>query len=270
MRASRSAAGPAPPPSWRKPGPSSESSSTSVYSHPRPVWDITTSDLQRANDFLQPSDRSPPAGASRLVEYCFRAVLEYLNSPELVIAESVIAESEDDEECSLGSIMCEQVGYLEPHLKSGLLEIGSTLPPMHPGRLSDTSLKAILSRPGQKYEDIEPPDQEDWEEETMSSAPDAGPSLHHLPLTIHDAPANLLRHIPHLSAISLTSLNLAYSKVSDLDRLVHVLPPGLRDLSFRGVLVRGGDHTAMEREAWRRGLSALGRKLIVLRVSPLY
>jgi len=75
------------------------------------------------------------------------------------------------------------------------------------------------------------------------------------------------RHLPSLSALSLTSLNLAYSTLADPDRLAVVLPVGLRELSLCGVRMKGGEMRLADGDAWRRALGAMARKLIVLTVS---
>lgn len=217
-------------------------------------------DVRRSASFFAPqqSTARQTIGSERLVVHCLRAVLRYLNSEE------VLDDTDEDEErVFLGDVMRDQAAYLDSHLKSGLLEQSSFMPVSGRHRMSDKSIRAILTSP----QDTERQTHE-WEDDTEGM--DWGgtdPTMHHLPLIQHPAPTAILRHLPSLSALSLTSLNLAYSTLADLDRLVTVLPVGLRELSLRGVRMKGGEMRLADGDAWRRALGAMGRKLIVLTVS---
>lgn len=96
---------------------------------------------------------------------------------------------------------------------------------------------------------------DDWEEAEIES-----PELHHLPATAHPAPTSFLREVSTYSALALTSLNLAFSHIADLERLVGVLPPALRELGLAGCRFKQGP------EELKRGWAVLGRKLLVLQV----
>lgn len=220
-------------------------------------------DLRRSAAFFAPqqSGTRPSIGSALLVQHCLRAVLRYMNSEE----ELGNADGGDDE-VLLGDVMRDQAAFLDSHLKSGLLEMSSFLPEGDPLRMSDRSIRAILSSP------LEPgTDSVEWEDDFESMDWGAtDPTIHHLSLIQHPAPMAILRHLPTLSALSLTSLNLAYSTLGDLDRLVTALPVGLRELSLCGVRMKGGELRLADGDAWRRALGAIGRKLIVLNVSERY
>ena len=157
----------------------------------------------------------------------------------------------------LNDLLREQLPYLENHLKAALLSLSSFQVPPSP-RLSDKSLKSLL------LSSIDAPPVE--EDHTTWDTPSADTTLRHLPLTLHASPHTLLRQLPSFSALSLTSLNLAYSTLHpDLERLVTVLPSTLRELGLAGVRV--GGTKSLNVEGWRRALGMLARKLIVLRVS---
>lgn len=223
---------------------------------PQPV---TVERLQKAAAFFEtsPSSVSAKWGSRRLVEHCLRAVLIHLEDAALV--------SESGEgEVRLCDIMREQVGYLDVHLKEGLLRSSSLLAPRDPRRLSDTSVRAILARP----DSTDDGPTEDGAEDRSSGSDWDDPSsslISHLPLTNHPTPISLLRQLDQLPALALTSLNLAYSTVGSLDTLVRCLPVGLRELSLCGVRIKGGlilsEHDA------NRALGSMSIKLIVLRVS---
>jgi hypothetical protein len=257
-QASRTVAGPAPPPSWQS------SSAAPKIDTPRTEAvrsQVTIDDLRRsASLFSLPLVTGQARlGPHRLVEQSFRAILRDLNR----------AVSIEDEigPIILADLLREQLGYLSNHLQSGLLEVSSLLPQNDPKRLSDQSLKALLCRPESRIES-----EEDWddgseasegEDDWVDSAPD---TIHHLPLTLHPSPAAFLRNLPILTGITLTSLNLAYSTLADLDRFANVLPTGLRELGLCGVTLRRSENRLADGDAWRRCFAALGRKLIVLTV----
>ena len=118
----------------------------------------------------------------------------------------------------------------------------------------------------------------------------ARPDIRHLPLTLSSSPLilPLIRDIhrsPFLfPSVSLTSLDLAYSHIKDLERLVDVLPPALRELGLAGVTLGGAaglrasgsgssgrgakaeSRWVWDQEGLKRGLGALGRKMLVLKV----
>ena len=231
---------------------------------------VTTADLHRATALFshRPCTARPSIGTTRLVEHCLSAVLRYLNSQDLVDHPNENENQDDAAEWettrSIGSVMRDQVGYLEGHLKGGLLELSSLLPEGDQNRLCDQSVKALLSHDwsttfDETYNDKDSSSQSDisWDEIPTTS-------LHHLPLPLHPSPISILRLLPSFDALSLTSLNLAYSTVSDLERLTSTLPAGLRELSLCGVRIRNDQARLVDGEAWKRGLNALGRKLIVL------
>lgn len=228
---------------------------------PNRLKNITAADLRRSAElFTEPLTLGNTViGAPRLTEICFKTILHALASHTL------LESGGDADEAVLGDVMRDQVGYLDPHLKAGLLETGSLLLADNPARLSDKSIRSILSDPDAHREDC-------WEQVTVGSDEiewdDAGATLHHLPLTVHPSPTMLLRQVPTFPLLALSSLNLAYSTLHDLDRFVAVLPSSLRELSLCGVKLKGGEGALFDGDAWRRALCAMGRKLIVLTVSP--
>ncbi|WVQ95700.1 hypothetical protein IAU59_002799 [Kwoniella sp. CBS 9459] len=355
-RASRSVAGPAPPPSWR---PSSSSNSSTGHNTNAGTSeskasssgkrDQAVSSSQLANSSrlfaLHAADShtsSIPVGnkghplRTSLVEHCFRVVLKHLED------ETIVYDPEDDsddreavadadgkgkaradlqndgnsarvsatsahtdkshrteisisEVYTLGRLLREQVPYLTAQLKSALLRQASLLPSSNPSRLSDRSILAILSDPppdNQAEEHLHSlenhcstrtdgisaygeSDSDDWD------APDTLDSsvlISDLPLTLHTSPHTILRQIPITGSI--TSLNLAYSALHpDLERLVAVLPPGLRELGLVGVKFGGegklttrraaNGRGALDEDALRKAFGSLGRKLIVLKMIDL-
>lgn len=168
--------------------------------------------------------------------------------------------------------MREQVVFLETHLKVALLDIASMLPEGHGSRLSDRSFKSILSIPDEmedKEDLVAERDDNDSPLSSSSSGWDTVPAtrsiiINHLPLTLHSSPTVLLRQILNFPSVSLLSLNLAYSTI-DLERIVPLLPAGLRELGLCGV--RPSLKIRDLSENWRRGLSMLARKHILLTVS---
>lgn len=169
---------------------------------------------------------------------------------------------------TLGKLLEDNLCYLDPHIKLSLLLLSSVQPEPSPLRLADSSLRSILSVPPAEPPDLsaspggyiaagtEATEAEDWEEVEIDA-----PELHHLPLTAHPAPIAILREVPAFSALALTSLNLAFSHVADLERLVNILPAALRDLGLGGCRLKQGP------EELKRGWAMLGRKLLVLQVS---
>lgn len=255
-QASRSAPGPAPPLSWR---PAVSGKYQQKSTRPELERLITVNDLRRSAEmFARPiAVGSTTIGPARLVEQCLTAIMAALAS------DNQIAMEEGGGTAVLGDVMRDQVGYLAPHLKAGLLETNSFLLKENDNRLSDKSLRAILNDP-------EEDEVNDWEGESGTSDGAewevSTASLHYLPLTLHPSPTAFLRHIPSFSIMALSSLNLAYSTLGDLDRLLAVLPSSLRELSLCGVKLKGGEGRLVDGDAWRRALGAMGRKLIVLTV----
>jgi hypothetical protein len=193
---------------------------------------------------------------------------------------------------TMAEAMRAQLPYLPPHLKSTLLDTSSLFPPpsatpASPAislRLDDTSIRALLSTPplpSDPCPDIVPSSStsaSSWSDDPLSP-----PEIRHLSLTLHPAPLSLLRDIPHFPGVTLTALNLAYGSIRDLERLVSALPPGLRELGLAGVRLGHGPapgqrHTAVasrkggrvyeySEEDAKRDMAAMGRKMLVLRVS---
>ena len=156
--------------------------------------------------------------------------------------------------------MRDQISYLPNHLKSDLMDYNSFFLSGDPRRMSDKSFKALLSDSDGDHK------ANDWEaEETEAEWTDVTDTINYLPLVLHPSPTSLLRKVPSLSAVTLSSLNLSYCMLGDMDRLVTLLPPTLRELGLCGVRFKG-EKRASSVHIWKRGLSSLARKLIVLTV----
>lgn len=237
---------------------------------------MTTVELREASElFSRRLPEIPTAGPNRLLEHCLLTVLRYLDDDEVITLDENedLDESEGDRVAdhgwTRGELLREQAGYLESPLKSALLEMSSLQPEGSALRLSDVSLKAMLgySDPGQSSHPSDQPDE--WDGTSVHSTGSwetADTTLPHLPLILHPAPHAILRLLPSLHSLSLTSLNLAYStEPMELEKLVNVLPAGLRELGLAGIRIGRGKSGGQEE--WRRGLGVLSRKLIVLRVS---
>lgn len=200
------------------------------------------------------------------MEHCLSAVLRYLNDERMITLE------EDGPSCALSEVMREQVKYLPDHLKPELLALGSTLPEGHASRMSDHSLAAVLTAVDWSEDEIEEgSDKGDSGDDTSQSRQswevgDEAPSIHHLPLMLHPSPNSFLRKLPSFTALSMTLINLSYSTISDLEKLVSLLPVSLRELSLCSVQIKGEDR----HEIWRRGIAAVGRRFLVLRVCELF
>ncbi|OCF33613.1 hypothetical protein I316_04686 [Kwoniella heveanensis BCC8398] len=353
-RASRSVAGPAPPPSWRPTSSSSTTSnpgtdgnaaqSASVASSSRRRDQVVSSSQLANSARLFSSNPTPPttddfASSSlssisaspkndtrncanmSLVEFCFRVVLKHLEDETVVydpeddrahlacepeISPSRVREDREEQKnavYTLGRVLREQVAYLTTQLKSALLRQASLLPSSDPSRLSDRSILAILSDspPDLSDESVNHPSSDrtiegdefsgpeesqtnglngDGDEWDSPDALDGSILIADLPLTLHSSPHSILRQIPITSSV--TSLNLAYSTLHpDLERLVAVLPPGLRELGLVGVgfgavvgksstsRSKGGKGSEVDEDALRRAFGSLGRKLIVLKMLDL-
>jgi hypothetical protein len=247
-----------PPRSWREP------------SVPKPPikclkGKVTESDLRKASALFSRQPSAAKIGAARLAHACLTVVLSHLESGDII--------SDDGApEATLGHIMRDLVAYLEPHHKVALLHLAAVRLNSDGSRLSDRAIRAILHTPSTQHahnwEQSEYPDLEDW-----SVATDT-PDIHYLPVILHPQPLPLLRAISTFSSLSLLSLNLAYSTTKDLERLVTVIPAGLRELAMVGIRFSGPHGESLEQSAnnrrgrvWLRGLALLGRKMIVLRVS---
>lgn len=280
-QASRSVAGPAPPPSWRESAPN-RSGSSKV--HPvQAIHPATAADLRHSSDLFSQTDLASPTqiiqskGPAGLVELGLRAVLRhledervvYLPTDEIQIDQTQVppgSDSEISEEITLGALLREQVAYLEPHLKAALLDLASVIPEGS-SRLTDRALGAILNSPPESVDECDhTPDHDDHDEdETSWDEPTSSTALHHLPLTLHSNPLSFIRQLPSFPGISLTSLNLAYSTITNLERLVSALPSSLRELGLAGVRAPHKD----AQENWRRGTASVGRKFIVLTMLDL-
>ena len=260
-QAARGVAGPAPPMSWRDTSATTAKKGVQIdYKSMRKQVEVE--DLQRAADFFSasPSARTN-VGADRLLEHCLRAVLGYLES-EIVISDL------NEPAVRLGDVMREQAGFLDTHIIEGLMRLSSLLPLSDPRRLTDHSMRALLGRPesesnegwdGNTEDDAYT--KSDWDEPSSSL-------ISHLPLTLHPAPISMLRQLNHLPSLALTSLNLAYSTISNLDVLVRSLPVALRELSLCGMRMKSG--TSLSDHDVNRALGVLALKLIVLKVSILH
>ena len=272
-QAARRVAGPAPPPSWSAP-------TVIAVHHTEPVPDgprrqVTKRDLERAASIFHANKGYRPIAPGTLAHACLIALLRELKSQHVI------------EEGYIGDLLAQQISYLDVHLKGNLLEVNSLFPEASPLRLSSAHLGTILKGSESLYDPLANVIQEDPQsidesiEEGLSTDPrdsieedvpswDAlitSSTIHYLPLTLHPSPALMLRHLPTFHILSLTALNLAYSTISDLERLVSLLPVGLRELSLCGVRTGKKETRLRDGESWRRGLSALGRRLIVLTVS---
>ncbi|KAL7422656.1 hypothetical protein Q5752_001947 [Cryptotrichosporon argae] len=248
--AARSVAGPAPPRSWQRPAlPSSPSTSIATA---RPTHPASTADLISSSALL--SRRPPPRpaiGPPKLLDACLSVVLHYIEDETVVRYDGGQTDDTDGESFVLGQAILEQAAYLDNHLIEGLLSAVSILPE-GARRLSDRSLRTLLaSTTGDPVDDWDAP------------APTSLTNLSHLPLTLHPAPASIMRDMHSFPLVALTSLNLSFSTIADLERLAAVLPPGLRELALVGNRSRG------DVERWTRGLKLLGRRLIVLRTLDL-
>lgn len=196
----------------------------------------------------------PLKGAPRLVDCCVGLVLKLLHSTE------VIADDEGAEEMTLGDAVLETTRELDLRLRYLVIRRAALLPHGDPQRLSDRQIRGLLEYDAGARTAVQHvvEDDDDWDALGDTDA------LPHLALTSHPSPIPLLRDVPRMQALALTSLDLAYCTLpADLDRLVAVLPSGLRTLGLRGVRApKPSDVTNL----WVHGMNSLGRKLIVLRV----
>ncbi|GMK54492.1 hypothetical protein CspeluHIS016_0110780 [Cutaneotrichosporon spelunceum] len=234
--AARRVAGPAPPRSWR---PRSKAPPEPECGRSRAA---SEAELAAAEAFLGHAlpERS---GAPSLVDTCVRLTLQLLRDDSVVW--------DDEGPVTMGDAVRAGVPELDLHLRGALLAASARLPPGSPMRLADCDIRVLLEDEGRATEVEEGEDE--WDTEA------ARPTLHHLPLMTHPAPLRLLRDVPRFTALTLMSLNLGFCALPPLERLVAVLPSGLRALGLAGVQV--APKTSSE---WERGLGALGRKMIVL------
>lgn len=160
--------------------------------------------------------------------------------------------------------MREGLLYLDTHLKIALLGFSSSRA-TGDGRLSDRSIRGLLLPPPTIDTILSAPsgeEEETWDDPSDMTV-DRASLIHHLGPTAHPSPHIFLRNITTLPLAALTSLDLAYSVVpKEAERLVNALPVGLRELGLVGVRCEADE------KGWTRFLVMLGRKLIVLKVSP--
>ncbi|KAL1409892.1 hypothetical protein Q8F55_003891 [Vanrija albida] len=165
---------------------------------------------------------------------------------------------------TLGEAVLETTRELDLRFRDLLIRRAALLPQGDPLRLSDRQIRGLLEydpgvRGGRRPDPGEEDD--DWD------SPENGDMITHLALTAHPSPIPLLRDVPRLQALALTSLDLAYCTLpADLDRLVTVLPSGLRALGLRGVRAPTSPDVM---KLWPHGMGSLGRKLVVLRTLDL-
>lgn len=242
QQAARSVAGPAPPRSWRRK--EEDQSQSQIPSPPTELPQQSPHELEAAAAFL-----GNPQLPVSLLDTCARLVLRLLRSTTVV---------DDDEGGSipLADAVLAGACQLDGHLKGLLISTASALG----CRLSDRQIRALLEYAEHgddgtlEATDSEGMDGVDWDT-------DAVEPLAHLALALHPNPLPLIRDAPSARLLALTSLDLAYATVPDFQRFVAVLPAGLRSLGLAGVRGGGGQVT------WLHGLTAMSRKLTLLRVS---
>jgi len=243
----RRAAGPSAPPSWRTPP-------KAVVLNAEPISDqvVTRDDLINATALFgtERTHASPVQGVHPLSHYIYRSVIPYLDCPDVYWTE------EDGTTTTYGQFYRNDVRGYDEKFKIGILENHSSHPTP---RLSDRSVKAILSPPDTTHHPAakSATEEDDW---------DTGPlteRIHHLGITLHPDPYRLLRSINPLLTVALTSLNLAYSTIPQVEKLVEALPRGLKELSVVGVRCTSeGEFTRM--------LGLLGKRLTLLNVGPSF
>jgi hypothetical protein len=240
----RRAAGPSAPPSWRTPP-------KAVVLNAEPISDqvVTRDDLINATALLGEGriTPSPVQGAQPLSHYIYRSVMQYLDCPDVYWID------EDGTTTTYGQFYRNDVRGYDEKFKIGLLENHSSHPTP---RLSDRSVKAILSPPETNHQ---PPVRSGNEEDDWDTGP-LTERIHHLGITLHSDPYRLLKSINPLPTVALTSLDLAYSTIPQVEKLVDALPRGLKELGMVGVRCTSeGEFTRM--------LGLLGKRLILLHVS---
>lgn len=222
------------------------------------------SEVVDAVEFLKDPQPQPDLrrGVPSLVTVCCDLTVALLRDATFVEGERI------------ADIVLPAVLQLEPHLRERVLEVAR-------GRLSDDQLRVILTyKPDHDDAALHDKDTEcnasdDWDR-------DEDTTVTSLVIPMHPTPVRMLKTID-LSL--LTSVNLAYCRIADLSQLL--LPSGLRALGLRGVysgLPRytssgtSGDssNTVQKRRneddlLWASlGLTVLGKRLILLKVSPLW
>jgi hypothetical protein len=249
-------AGPVPPPSWRsRPTPAAGPSR-----QPTSRQSISDADLIKATRLFnnQVQCHAPPRiGTPRLVDHCFRAVIRYLDSEEVVWTDE-----DTQSRITLGRVMRDSMPFLDHHLKMGILRA-------HAGRisprLSDRSIRSILAPASNETEGSTsaPTTMSDGTQDDEWDDSPASELVHHLGIALHPTPHILLRSINQFPSVALTSLDLAYSTIPrNLDRLITALPTGLRELGLVGI-------KCTDEQDFIRLLGSLGRRLMVLRVRYL-
>lgn len=252
--ASRATAGPAAPPSWH--------AATRLASRPKLTTQITqdyppvtTTQLEEASSLFTHRPRQRKKPVPRLLDFCFDVFLKYVDDESVIYVpeHGEEIEQQENETYTMSRLLREQVAYLEPHLKTDLIDAASLLPEASK-HISDRSYKAILyNLPPDVSDERDVAHESDWD------TPDLDFHLTHLPLTLHPCPLTFFRSIPSIS--SLTSINIAYSTIPDLEGLVDILPKGLRELGLAGISIKKGEDSV------KKGFIRLARKLIVLKVS---
>lgn len=252
--ASRTTAGPAAPPSWH--------AATRLASRPKSTTQITqdyppvtTTQLEEASSLFTHRPRQRKKPVPRLLDFCFYVFLKHVDDESVIYVPEYgeAIEQQANETYTMSRLLREQVAYLEPHLKTDLIDAASLLPEASK-HISDRSYKAILyNLPPDVSDERDDAHESDWD------TPDLDFHLTHLPLTLHPSPLTFFRSIPSIS--SLTSINIAYSIIPDLEGLVDILPKGLRELGLAGISIKKGEDSV------KKGFIRLARKLIVLKVS---
>ena len=241
----RRAAGPSAPPSWRTP----PKSATSALEPVVQAQVVSRDDLINATSLLGQGriNPSPVQGVHPLSHYIYRSVIPYLDCPDVYWID------QDGTETTYGQFYRNDVPGYDEKFKIGLLGNHSSHPTP---RLSDRSVKAILSPPDT---DHGPPVKSASEEDDWDTGP-LTERIHHLGITLHPDPYRLLRSINPLPTVALTSLDLAYSTIPQVEKLVEALPRGLKELGLVGVRCSSeGEFTRM--------LGLLGKRLTLLHVS---
>ena len=211
------------------------------------------------------------------MEYCFKAVIRYLDSDEVVwtdphvegLVEGGPKSRDKVTHVTLGRAMREGLPYLDTHLKVALVAYNSGRP-SDSLRMSDQSLRALLLSPGvapASEGTISTPNDEgaEWDDPRLDSDLERTTLIHHLAITLHPTPHALLRSLTQSPLIVLKSLDLSYSTLPEnLERFVNALPTGIRELGLAGV------RSAADEKDWARALGLLGKRLLVLKVRSTF
>jgi hypothetical protein len=234
----RRAAGPSAPPSWQTPPKVNNPTIEPEFNGQR----ITRDDLNEASSLFTKGriNISPVKGVRDLSHYIYRSVLQHLDCPDIYWTDGV-------EVIRYDGFYRDYVRIYREDFKIGLLGNHASYPTP---RLSNESIKAILSPPVITDDN----DEDDW---------DTGPlteRIHHLGITLHPDPYRLLKSINPLPTVALTSLDLAYSIIPQVEKLVDALPRGLKELGMVGI-------KCTSEAEFTRMLGLLGKRLILLHVS---